>query len=229
MPPQRIVHRALATVAIGVAALMAGCGSGDAKKPPAATGSFRGPGGITRLVRPSELTAAERKYGLAPTPSPSVTYQPDVVIIGGGAEVIRAASPNGIQWTIDGGAPGMDAVQPGKVIFVTSRAVGRVLARQSAGRDVVVTLGPVDIPEVVKNADISLHEPIDFSEALDTRRRISLAVRRHSPRCRRPSRPRLPASGWRRSRSRPRPSRRSSISRSNRSAARPASALALPL
>jgi len=41
-------------------------------------------------LKKSELTPAEIKYGVAPVPDPSITYQPAVVVIGGGADAIRA-------------------------------------------------------------------------------------------------------------------------------------------
>jgi hypothetical protein len=120
-----------------------------------------------RIVRPSELTEAERNYGLAPTPHPSVTYQPGVVIVGGGAESIRSMNPNGVEWTIDGSARGAEELAAGRIMFVTGRAVGRVLAVRKVGKDLTVILGPVDITEVIRDGSFSLEEEIDFDQAIE--------------------------------------------------------------
>jgi hypothetical protein len=117
-------------------------------------------------LKKSEMTRAEQKYGIAPTPDPSVTYQPDVIVVGGGADAIRAQSSNGFIWTIDAHAPHASELVPGKIFFLTGRAVGRVLDVRKDGSNLVVTVGPVDIVEVVKHADIHIDMPIDFGEAI---------------------------------------------------------------
>ena len=73
------------------------------------------------------MSEAERRFGVAPVPDATVTYQPDVIIVGGGAAAIRSQDPNGFRWTIDAGAPHARDLVPGKVFFMTGRAVGRVL------------------------------------------------------------------------------------------------------
>jgi hypothetical protein len=66
--------------------------------------------GPVRQIKRSEMTAAEVKYGIAPVPDDTVTYQPEVIVVGGGADMIRAQSSSNL----------------------------------------VVVVGPVDLPEVVK-------------------------------------------------------------------------------
>jgi hypothetical protein len=117
-------------------------------------------------IRRSEMTAAEIKYGMAPTPDPSVTYQPDVVIVGGGADAIRSQNPNGFIWTIDASAPHAAELAPGKVFFATNRAVGRVLDVRKDGDTLVVVVGPVKLEEVIREAHIAINTPIDFGEAI---------------------------------------------------------------
>src|SRR3954464_6744154 len=51
--------------------------------------------GTARQLRKSEMSEAEIKYGIAPVPSNAVTYQPDVIIVGGGPDVIRSQSDSG--------------------------------------------------------------------------------------------------------------------------------------
>jgi hypothetical protein len=93
-----------------------------------------------------------------------VTLQPDVVVVSGGADAIRSQSPDGLTWTIKGGAPGADRLVPGKVMFVTGLAVGRVLAVRSSNGDRVVTLGPASITDVIQDGDIASSQPV----AIDT-------------------------------------------------------------
>ena len=71
---------------------------------------------------------AELAYGLAPMADPAgITYQPDVVIVGGGADVVRSVSGDSLTWTLNDSAAHIEDLEPGKVMFLTSRAVGRVL------------------------------------------------------------------------------------------------------
>jgi hypothetical protein len=136
-------------------AVIAGCG----RRRPARSGP-------ARQLKKSELSVAEQKYGIAPTPDPSVTYQPDVIIVGGGADAIRAQSANGFIWTIEGNAPHAAELVPGKIFFMTGRAVGRVLDVRKDGSNLVVVVGPVDLTEVVREAHVSIDMPIDFGEAI---------------------------------------------------------------
>jgi hypothetical protein len=122
-------------------------------------------GGIRQLKR-SEMTPAELKYGIAPIPDATITYQPDVVVVGGGGDAIRAQSTNGFIWTIDANAPHAADLAPGKIFFMTNRAVGRVLDVRPEGANLVVVVGPVNLTDVVKEADITIDTPIDFNEAI---------------------------------------------------------------
>jgi hypothetical protein len=122
--------------------------------------------GPPRLVAPAELTAQERRFGVAPTRNSQVTYQPGVIIVENGSEVIRGTSGNGMSWTVDAQAVAKHDIQPGKVVFLTSRAVGRVLAMERHGDSVALTLGPVELGDVIRDCDIQLEAPIDFSQAL---------------------------------------------------------------
>ncbi len=123
--------------------------------------------GPAHQIKKSEMSLAEQKYGIAPIPDSSVTYQPDVIVVGGGAESVRAQDPNGFIWTIDASAAHADELEPGKVLFMTNRVVGRVLDVRKQGADLVVVIGPVNITEIVRDADIRVADlPINFDEAL---------------------------------------------------------------
>ncbi|MFD0788207.1 hypothetical protein ACFQZ8_30210, partial [Micromonospora azadirachtae] len=94
---------------------------------------------------------AALRYGLAPVPNPDVTFQPDVVIVGGGGRSIRSVTADGLTWRIDGKAEHADEVAVGKVMFVTGRSVGRVLHLERDGGDLLVTMGPVTLTEVIRD------------------------------------------------------------------------------
>jgi hypothetical protein len=120
-----------------------------------------------RQIKRSEMSAAEQKYGIAPTPDPNIEYQPDVVLVGGGADSVRSQDGNGFIWTIDANAARAGDLAPGKIMFLTNRAVGRVLGVRKDGGNLVLVLGPVDLVEVVRKADIHIADmPIDFEEAI---------------------------------------------------------------
>jgi hypothetical protein len=146
--------RVLVVLLVGIA-IVAGCGRRRTTR-----------SGPARQLKKSELTVAEQKYGIAPIPGPSVTYQPDVIVVGGGGDAIRAQSANGFIWTIDAKAPRAADLVPGKIFFMTNRAVGRVLDVRKDGGNLVVVLGPVNLTDVVQEAHLDIHTPIDFDEAL---------------------------------------------------------------
>ncbi|MEP6885256.1 MAG: hypothetical protein ABJC66_10950 [Gammaproteobacteria bacterium] len=165
--------RAQVLLMVLAATLLAGCGKRhDPGSTSKGTGSHRyGPPrrfpGAPHQLKKSDLTEAEQKYGIAPVPDDTVTYQPDVIVVGGGAEAIRSQDPNGFRWTIDGDAAHADELAPGKVFFMTGRAVGRVLDVRKEGADLIVTVGPVTLTEIIREAHIHIENmPIDFGNAI---------------------------------------------------------------
>jgi hypothetical protein len=118
-----LTRRALLVVAAATAVLLTATAcSGPA--PGATTGS--------RATGDAEL-----RYGQAPAPNPAVTYQPDVVMVGGGAASVRSVTADGLTWRLDPRAGRADQLKPGKILFVTGRGVGRVLDARRDGGDVV--------------------------------------------------------------------------------------------
>lgn len=114
----------------------------------------------------SQLSEAEMQYGESVTRSDKVTYQDDVVIVDHGADAIRSLSSDGLTWTIDANAPHAQELVPGKIMFLTSRAVGRILAVRSSGSELAITLGPVEITDVIKEAHLQATQPIDLSSMI---------------------------------------------------------------
>ena len=109
---------------------------------------------------------AVRAYGYGPQPNGHVTYQPDVIMIGGGPKAIRGVSDDDLTWTIDANAEGASQLSVGKIMFATSRAVGRVLAIEPRGKDLAVTLGPVSLTEVIRDADLRLNMRVNPDETI---------------------------------------------------------------
>jgi len=107
-----------------------------------------------------ESPEAVKQFGYGPRPGPQVRYQPDVVMIGGGASAVRGVSDDGLTWTIDGSAKGAQDLSVGKIMFATSRAVGRVLAIEPRGKDLAVKLGPVTLTQIIRDAKIDINEKL---------------------------------------------------------------------
>jgi hypothetical protein len=103
-----------------------------------------------------------QSYGCGP--GEHIKYQPDVVVVRGGAGAIRSVTSDGLVWTIDRSAPGASGLQVGKVMFVTSRAVGRVVEIRDQGSSRVATLAPVDLTDVVSDATINIDQDFDLAK-----------------------------------------------------------------
>jgi hypothetical protein len=121
-------------------------------------------GSITTPARAATLTDAEIRYGVSPTRNSQVTYQDDVIVMEHGADAIRSQSSDGLTWTIDASAPGAQDIQPDKILFATGRVVGRVLAVERIGSDLAVTLGPMELTDVIKDAQITYSGALDLDK-----------------------------------------------------------------
>lgn len=119
-----------------------------------------------RLLKKSELTPAEIKYGRAPQRDPAVVYQPDVIIVDGGPDVIRSEGPDPLTWIIDARARHASSLELGKIAFVTGRCVGRVLMVKKNGDNLTLILGPVDLTEIYRKLDITINQPLDLTQAI---------------------------------------------------------------
>ncbi|MFI7078929.1 hypothetical protein ACIBO1_16680 [Micromonospora sp. NPDC049903] len=127
----------------------------------------RSPGDAVGVLDEDPYSESALRYGMAPVPHPDLTYQPDVVLVGGGGRAVRSVTADGLTWRIDAAAPRADDLAPGKVMFVTGRGVGRVLDLRREGGDLLVTIGPVTVTDVIRDGtlarqDIALDDPVAY-------------------------------------------------------------------
>jgi hypothetical protein len=160
---------------IVIAALLtaAACSKHDAAPPAAASAPTAGTPPAPAATRVAgvpaslaRLTPNELAWGVSPTRNDKVTYQPDVIIMEHGADAVRAMASNGLTWTIDATAPHADEIKVDKILFATGRVMGRILAVQHTPNGLAVTLGPVEITDVIKECDLTSDQPIDLASAL---------------------------------------------------------------
>lgn len=115
------------------------------------------------------LAGNERLFGSSIGTVPGAVYQPDVIVIGGGADSIVGAQDNGFVWTVKGTAPGADKLAVGRIMVATSFATGRVGRVQPVGGDVQVVLTPVSLTDVFKtlhvgsSAPVTLQSPVAYA------------------------------------------------------------------
>ena len=142
---------------------------------PAASGAFASNGTVSPSLPPTgsgddgatpgpsgPMDDATLAYGYGAAPNPAITYEPDVVFVGGGPSIIRDVSATGLVWTIDANAPGAADLAVGKVMYATSRAVGRVAEIHDAGGTRVVTLLPITLTDLVRDAHLEFSQPLDL-------------------------------------------------------------------
>ena len=155
-----IVYRRVgkATVIAGIFAAILTCVSAcNRPTPPARQGSPT----AAAATKSTTQHDAEVRFGVSPTRNSQVTYQPGVIVMEHGAEAIRSEGADGFTWTIDAKAPGAAEIERDKIVFATGRMVGRVLLVKREGDDLAVTLGPVELTDLIAEAHIDYHGPVD--------------------------------------------------------------------
>jgi hypothetical protein len=154
----RLLKRLPSIIAMSLlasAAILCGC-KRAAQPGPSAAGAEHSSG-----LSAAALSEAEIRFGVSPKLDKRVTYQPDVIVMEHGAEAIRSQSADGFTWTIDANAEGASEIEPGKIVFATGRVVGRVFKVARKGNNLDVTLGPVELTDVIKEAHIDYNGAID--------------------------------------------------------------------
>jgi hypothetical protein len=105
------------------------------------------------LLEKRRWSPRERRFGGSITRYDGVVYQPNVVVIGGGANAVRSSSPDGLLWTIDANAPGASELRVGKIMLATAFASGRVLKVSHLGKNLQVILAPVALTDIVRDGE----------------------------------------------------------------------------
>jgi hypothetical protein len=146
------------TPAPGTASLPPGMDLFDLKAHPNAT--------VVHPVDPHTLSESQIKFGIAPKRDPSVEYQPDIILMENGDKAIKSVAGDGMTWTFDANAPQVSDFQEGKIVFATSRAVGRVLGLKRQGDSVSVILGPIQLTDVIRNGSFEMHQDIDLNNMI---------------------------------------------------------------
>lgn len=161
--------RASVVGAVLVMALVAGCGVSAPVPPSGAATNVPVRSTVSTIapepVIPLTPDQAALAYGLGPVRDPSVTYQPDVVLVEGGPSIIHWASDDALTWAIDRNAPGAADLALGKVMFATSVAIGRVAAIDDQGGERIVTIAPIGLTELVREADLEIDQDVDLAAA----------------------------------------------------------------
>jgi hypothetical protein len=117
----------------------------------------------TQAAAFATLTPNEKKWGVSPTRNDKVTYADGVIIMEHGSDAIRGMASNGMSWTIDANAPHANEIKVDRILFATGRVVGRILGVERKGPDLSVTLGPVEITEVITEANLVSDQQLDPS------------------------------------------------------------------
>ncbi|QWT22883.1 hypothetical protein KPL76_08740 [Subtercola sp. PAMC28395] len=146
-----LLRRLLAGLVAG-AILISACGCSTSAQPP---------------VQPEDpYSPSQMSFGSTPIPGQGATFQPDVVVIAAGAAAVESVSDDGLTWMLDPNAPGVGDLAPGKVLFVTSRGVGRIVDASRSGADLAVTLAPVTITDVIKDGSFASTSAISLDKAI---------------------------------------------------------------
>lgn len=157
---ERRFHRRAAGVPAGMGAALLAC-VGACHGP--TSGPPQGSTATPAAAKSQTQREAEVRFGVSPTRNSQVTYQPGVIVMEHGAEAIHSENDDGFTWNIDAHAPGSAEIQRDKILFATGRMVGRVLAVKRNGDELAVTLGPVELTDLIKEAHIDYQGPIDPS------------------------------------------------------------------
>ena len=116
----------------------------------------------SRELHGRSVSEAEFRYGAAPDPpSDTLTYQPNVVLVGGGPAAVREMSGDGLTVTLDPDASGVAGLAVDQVLFASGRVVGRVLAVEDRDGGRVVTLGPVELTDVYETLEFDTTTDLD--------------------------------------------------------------------
>lgn len=140
----------LTAITLALALVAAACSSSD-------EGTATDGGGQTPTTTAAAGGAGQPNADLsAEMPSPDVTLADDVVVVDSkqGA-MFKGFSEDGTGMLIDKSAPGIDKVEAGSVLLLSGITVVRVVDIEELDEGFAVTGGPVTLPEVIVDGDLS--------------------------------------------------------------------------
>jgi hypothetical protein len=149
----------LLTTGLGaLVAVVASLGSFTACSSSSSPGSSGGGGGLSSFP----IAGPD-----VPLPA-GVTLQPDVVMVHGGASVLKALSDDHGVWTIDKNADGVSGLAPGKVLLIAGLDCARVTDMKDNGDGTLdVTIAPVAITDVIQEGSLDFQsQSIDMSQGV---------------------------------------------------------------
>jgi hypothetical protein len=156
-PPHRPATRVRAAALAVAAALFAtACSSGgDAPE--------------TQAGRASEQSAGTLPVAAANDvlPDPKLELSPDTVVVrSNGGRAVKAIPDDPDTIVIDANAEGADQLDQGEIMLLTGVTVVRVKSLERTGDDLRITAGPVTLPEVIRNGELSWDAmPVDLGAA----------------------------------------------------------------
>ena len=118
--------------------------------------SSGGGGGSASGEKVAGSGTAQIPVGDDSLPNKNIRLQPNVVVIASkGGSVIRSVGADGQSLVLDGSAPGVAGLAPGKVVLLTGVSAFRVQSVAKQGSDVQVTAVAATLPEVVQDGAFS--------------------------------------------------------------------------
>ena len=114
--------------------------------------------------RAGQLTGNQLKYGASPRLDSALTYQSDVVVLGGGADSVESVSADGMVWIISSAAAHAAELQPGKIMVASGLGAGRILAVRNVGAGKQVLIGPAALTEIVHDGEFSSTTPVALDQ-----------------------------------------------------------------
>ena len=103
--------------------------------------------------------SAEDRYGRGFGRDGSIKYADDVVLIDEGPRAVKEANTDGLHFTLTKSAG--EKAEVGKVLLVSGRVAGRVLAKENVGGDVRVALGPVELTDIIEDGELRYDGDVD--------------------------------------------------------------------
>jgi hypothetical protein len=93
-----------------------------------------------------------------------VTYTPETVLLS--ADIaqhhLKTAGPDGSTFTFDAASSDVRGLKPGSVMLLTGVALRRVTQVQPLGDSIVVTTGPAEITDAIKDGTIQAQAAVNF-------------------------------------------------------------------